>query len=99
MTFKRSTIVMLCMSSKKMNTMIPSHIVHGEMSLLFRLSFFTSLTVANSVSYFKNVRISAIALIKMAMHARSGGDIEVMGLMQVCSDLLSLSINSYIILL
>lgn len=31
--------------------------------------------------YFKHVRISAVALIKMVMHARSGGDIEVMGLM------------------
>ena len=33
-------------------------------------------------SYFKNVRISAVALLKMVMHARSGGSIEVMGLMQ-----------------
>lgn len=33
-------------------------------------------------NYFKHVRISAVALIKMAMHARSGGAIEVMGLMQ-----------------
>ena len=32
-------------------------------------------------SHFKYVRISAVALIKMVMHARSGGDIEVMGLM------------------
>lgn len=32
--------------------------------------------------HFKNVRISAVALIKMVMHARSGGSIEVMGLMQ-----------------
>ncbi len=32
--------------------------------------------------YFKNVRISAVALLKMVMHARSGGSIEVMGLMQ-----------------
>ena len=29
--------------------------------------------------YFKQVKISAVALIKMAMHARSGGDIEIMG--------------------
>jgi COP9 signalosome complex subunit 5 len=28
------------------------------------------------------VKISAVALIKMVMHARSGGDLEVMGLMQ-----------------
>lgn len=32
--------------------------------------------------HFKNVRISAMALLKMVMHARSGGSIEVMGLMQ-----------------
>ena len=34
-------------------------------------------------NYFKTVRISAVALLKMVMHARSGGSIEVMGLM-VC---------------
>ncbi|CAK7567129.1 MAG: COP9 signalosome catalytic subunit rri1 [Sporothrix epigloea] len=33
-------------------------------------------------NYFQMVRISAIALIKMVMHARSGGSLEVMGLMQ-----------------
>lgn len=32
--------------------------------------------------YFKNVKISAIALIKMVIHARSGGVYEIMGLMQ-----------------
>lgn len=32
--------------------------------------------------HFKHVRISAVALLKMVMHARSGGSIEVMGLMQ-----------------
>lgn len=31
--------------------------------------------------YFTGVRISAVALLKMVMHARSGGSIEVMGLM------------------
>ncbi|OSS51721.1 hypothetical protein B5807_03310 [Epicoccum nigrum] len=31
--------------------------------------------------YFTSVRISAVALLKMVMHARSGGSIEVMGLM------------------
>ncbi|KAK1751612.1 JAB1/Mov34/MPN/PAD-1 ubiquitin protease-domain-containing protein [Echria macrotheca] len=35
-----------------------------------------------NVQYFKSVRVSAVALIKMVMHARSGGSIEVMGLMQ-----------------
>ncbi|KAH8894881.1 COP9 signalosome complex subunit 5 [Thozetella sp. PMI_491] len=33
-------------------------------------------------NYFKTVRISAMALVKMVMHARSGGQLEVMGLMQ-----------------
>lgn len=37
---------------------------------------------ASDKNYFKYVRISAVALIKMAMHARSGGSLEVMGLMQ-----------------
>lgn len=32
--------------------------------------------------YFEHVRISALALLKMTIHARSGGAIEVMGLMQ-----------------
>jgi COP9 signalosome complex subunit 5 len=31
--------------------------------------------------YFTSVRISAVAMLKMVMHARSGGSIEVMGLM------------------
>ena len=31
--------------------------------------------------YFKDTRISALALIKMVMHAQSGGNIEIMGLM------------------
>ncbi|KAG5915088.1 COP9 signalosome catalytic subunit rri1, partial [Claviceps sorghi] len=33
-------------------------------------------------NYFKHVRVSAVALIKMMMHARSGGNLEIMGLMQ-----------------
>ncbi|KAH8696683.1 COP9 signalosome subunit CsnE [Talaromyces proteolyticus] len=36
----------------------------------------------NDPRYFKSVRISAVALLKMVMHARSGGSLEVMGLMQ-----------------
>lgn len=31
--------------------------------------------------YFKYCKISALALLKMVMHARSGGNLEVMGLM------------------
>jgi len=34
------------------------------------------------VKYFKKVKIGATALIKMVMHTKSGGDIEVMGMMQ-----------------
>ncbi|CAJ2505968.1 Uu.00g000980.m01.CDS01 [Anthostomella pinea] len=37
-------------------------------------------------NHFKHVRISAVALIKMVMHARTGGSIEVMGLMQGYTD-------------
>ena len=36
---------------------------------------------ASSPHYFKTVQISALALLKMVMHARSGGRLEVMGLM------------------
>ncbi|CAN6458691.1 unnamed protein product [Victoria cruziana] len=36
--------------------------------------------------YFKKVKISALALLKMVVHARSGGTIEVMGLMQGKTD-------------
>ncbi|GAX77055.1 hypothetical protein CEUSTIGMA_g4501.t1 [Chlamydomonas eustigma] len=32
--------------------------------------------------FFKHVRMSALALLKMAMHARSGGSLEVMGMLQ-----------------
>jgi COP9 signalosome complex subunit 5 len=31
--------------------------------------------------YFKDVKISALALLKMVMHARSGGSLEIMGLL------------------
>ncbi|KAJ3676888.1 hypothetical protein LUZ60_002612 [Juncus effusus] len=40
----------------------------------------------NDTNYFKNVKISALALLKMVVHARSGGTIEVMGLMQGKTD-------------
>lgn len=33
-------------------------------------------------THFQKVKISSVALIKMSMHARSGGDIEVMGSLQ-----------------
>ncbi|KAJ2556389.1 COP9 signalosome catalytic subunit rri1 [Coemansia sp. RSA 1933] len=36
---------------------------------------------ANNVNHFRKVEISSLALVKMVMHARSGGDMEVMGLM------------------
>ena len=32
--------------------------------------------------FFKHVRVSALALIKMTMHCRTGGNLEVMGMMQ-----------------
>lgn len=37
--------------------------------------------MAHSHHYFKYCKISALALLKMVMHARSGGNLEVMGLM------------------
>ncbi|KAL1532339.1 COP9 signalosome complex subunit 5a [Salvia divinorum] len=41
---------------------------------------------ANDPNYFKRVKVSALALLKMVVHARSGGTIEVMGLMQGKTD-------------
>lgn len=40
----------------------------------------------NDPHYFKRVKVSALALLKMVVHARSGGTIEVMGLMQGKTD-------------
>lgn len=34
-----------------------------------------------SPHFFKDIKISALALLKMVMHARSGGVLEVMGLL------------------
>ena len=34
-----------------------------------------------SPHYFKYIKVSALALLKMVMHARSGGNLEVMGLL------------------
>ncbi|CAA2933964.1 COP9 signalosome complex subunit 5a-like [Olea europaea subsp. europaea] len=41
---------------------------------------------ANDPHYFKRVKVSALALLKMVVHARSGGNIEVVGLMQGKTD-------------
>ncbi|KAI8532689.1 hypothetical protein RHMOL_Rhmol11G0233000 [Rhododendron molle] len=41
---------------------------------------------SNDPHYFKRVKVSALALLKMVVHARSGGTIEVMGLMQGKTD-------------
>ncbi|KAK3379762.1 mitochondrial protein from FMP27-domain-containing protein [Lasiosphaeria ovina] len=48
---------------------------------------------ASDPKYFKTVRIGAVALIKMVMHARSGGSLEVMGLMQGYVDGLALVVT------
>lgn len=40
----------------------------------------------NDPHFFKRVKISALALLKMVVHSRSGGTIEVMGLMQGKTD-------------
>jgi COP9 signalosome complex subunit 5 len=42
---------------------------------------------ANDPHHFRRAKISALALLKMVVHARAGGNIEVMGLMQgKCED-------------
>lgn len=42
---------------------------------------FKSLIIFYSPHFFKDIKISALALLKMVMHARSGGNLEVMGLL------------------
>ena len=37
---------------------------------------------ARNPHFFKHVRVSALALIKMTMHCRSGSNLEVMGMLQ-----------------
>jgi len=43
--------------------------------------FLATKSWVKDLNHFKKVKISAIALLKMVMHARSGGTLEVMGLM------------------
>ena len=55
----------------------------------------------NDVHYFQEIKISALALLKMVMHARSGGRLEVMGMLQgkllgstmVCMDVFALPVE------
>ena len=37
--------------------------------------------IINSVNYFEDIKISALSLLKMVIHAKSGGNIEIMGLL------------------
>lgn len=45
------------------------------------VNIYTYICLTHSHHYFKYCKISALALLKMVMHARSGGNLEVMGLM------------------
>jgi len=52
--------------------------------LLYLLILSWNLTqgiISSSPHYFKHIKVSALALLKMVMHARSGGNLEVMGLL------------------
>ena len=54
------------------------------MTIFIFLSFLIPdllLTILFSPHFFKEIRISALALLKMVTHARSGGHLEVMGLL------------------
>ncbi len=44
-------------------------------------SYLLSKNVIFSPNYFKRCKISALALLKLVMHARSGGTLEVMGML------------------
>lgn len=49
--------------------------------LLLLLFIYLNLISLFSPHFFKDIKISALALLKMVMHARSGGSLEVMGLL------------------
>lgn len=49
-------------------------LLHTELNAVKRPWFWKT-----NPNYFKKVMLSSVALIKMAMHAKAGGDIEVMG--------------------
>ncbi len=57
------------------------------MATKVRLVFFFSpnkninIDFIDSPNYFKRCKISALALLKLVMHARSGGTLEVMGML------------------
>ena len=69
---KQFYIILMTMKFK--NYLIKNH---GNKS-----KFINKIIFFKSEHHFKKVKISAVALIKMVMHTRSGGDIEVMGMMQ-----------------
>jgi COP9 signalosome complex subunit 5 len=48
--------------------------------VIFHKNFFCIFSTF-SPHYFKHIKISALALLKMVMHSRSGGNLEVMGLL------------------
>ncbi len=58
----------------------PSHGSPSE-SLIYAQQIRRILTSTDSPKCFKKIQISALALVKMTMHAKSGGNIEIMGLM------------------
>jgi hypothetical protein len=62
-------------NSQKKKLINYSEINLGKKSIIYLFSLIFS------PHHFKRVKISATALIKMVMHAKRGGDIEVMGLL------------------
>ena len=54
----------------------------GYRSALYRILFvYINQCSYSSQNYFKRCKISALALLKLVMHARSGGTLEVMGML------------------
>lgn len=49
--------------------------------LFLELQYQLTHCLCSSPHFFKEMKISALALLKMVMHARSGGTLEVMGLL------------------
>lgn len=55
--------------------------IHIQVHVIPQTLLICDLSSIHSHHYFKYCKLSALALLKMVMHARSGGNLEVMGLM------------------
>ena len=66
-------------ANKELELLDANQLITGKFAVYMHNSI--TLNCIFSIHYFKHIKVSALALLKMVMHARSGGNLEVMGLM------------------